>query len=168
IYLFYSFTQFTFNIYFFFFFFFNDTATTEIYTLSLHDALPISRPSNACVPTMMAVPTMPATTPISLRDVAGSCRVIVAVMRKVKIGEVELRMVASPATTSSSAQAIKVNGTTLLRQAWNRNRRQVAPSRGNVSPRQRSTVTRMAPAIRVRAAIKVTGGMVATPSLMKV
>src|SRR5689334_21254333 len=38
----------------FFFFFFNDTATTEIYTLSLHDALPISvtvfvtaAPSNA-------------------------------------------------------------------------------------------------------------------------
>src|SRR3712207_9087039 len=26
-----------------FFFFFNDTATTEIYTLSLHDALPIYR-----------------------------------------------------------------------------------------------------------------------------
>src|SRR3989442_10862963 len=26
------------------FFFFNDTATTEIYTLSLHDALPISSP----------------------------------------------------------------------------------------------------------------------------
>src|SRR2546425_8512481 len=30
------------SIFFFFFFFFNDTATTEIYTLSLHDALPIS------------------------------------------------------------------------------------------------------------------------------
>src|SRR6476660_10113932 len=29
--------------FFFFFFFFNDTATTEIYTLSLHDALPITR-----------------------------------------------------------------------------------------------------------------------------
>src|SRR2546422_11747530 len=28
---------------FLFFFFFNDTATTEIYTLSLHDALPILR-----------------------------------------------------------------------------------------------------------------------------
>src|SRR2546426_12708072 len=27
------------------FFFFNDTATTEIYTLSLHDALPISDPT---------------------------------------------------------------------------------------------------------------------------
>src|SRR5256885_7139683 len=31
----------------FFFFFFNDTATTEIYTLSLHDALPISLSSAA-------------------------------------------------------------------------------------------------------------------------
>src|SRR2546429_8380457 len=29
-----------------FFFFFNDTATTEIYTLSLHDALPISSLAN--------------------------------------------------------------------------------------------------------------------------
>src|SRR6266576_6534802 len=33
--------------FFFLFFFFNDTATTEIYTLSLHDALPIcSQPRN--------------------------------------------------------------------------------------------------------------------------
>src|SRR6266511_5266172 len=31
-----------FYFFFFFFFFFNDTATTEIYTLSLHDALPIA------------------------------------------------------------------------------------------------------------------------------
>src|SRR2546425_8608432 len=30
-------------LYYLSFFFFNDTATTEIYTLSLHDALPISR-----------------------------------------------------------------------------------------------------------------------------
>src|SRR2546426_4031377 len=30
------------------FFFFNDTATTEIYTLSLHDALPICRHSHSC------------------------------------------------------------------------------------------------------------------------
>jgi len=30
-----------------FFFFFNDTATTEIYTLSLHDALPILRNDDA-------------------------------------------------------------------------------------------------------------------------
>src|SRR5215217_7600227 len=31
------------NIFLSFVFFFNDTATTEIYTLSLHDALPIAR-----------------------------------------------------------------------------------------------------------------------------
>src|SRR2546422_451760 len=37
---------------YFFFFFFNDTATTEIYTLSLHDALPIAR--------RRAGPTLPA------------------------------------------------------------------------------------------------------------
>src|SRR5438309_11359002 len=30
-------------------FFFNDTATTEIYTLSLHDALPISNLSTECL-----------------------------------------------------------------------------------------------------------------------
>src|SRR2546430_8259682 len=38
--------------YLFYFFFFNDTATTEIYTLSLHDALPISdsRASNLACP----------------------------------------------------------------------------------------------------------------------
>src|SRR3712207_8743409 len=53
------------------YFFFNDTATTEIYTLSLHDALPISdgarcgagtcrpsrscpRPARCCVPGSMA------------------------------------------------------------------------------------------------------------------
>src|SRR2546430_11435926 len=30
------------------FFFFNDTATTEIYTLSLHDALPICLPRRSC------------------------------------------------------------------------------------------------------------------------
>src|SRR5260370_39781982 len=33
----------TVSLLFSFFFFFNDTATTEIYTLSLHDALPICR-----------------------------------------------------------------------------------------------------------------------------
>src|SRR6266487_6978814 len=39
----------------FFFFFFNDTATTEIYTLSLHDALPISHARAANVPIVVAV-----------------------------------------------------------------------------------------------------------------
>src|SRR2546425_5172888 len=39
-----------------FFFFFNDTATTEIYTLSLHDALPICSPRCAGSP----APSSPA------------------------------------------------------------------------------------------------------------
>src|SRR2546430_15379738 len=37
-----------------FFFFFNDTATTEIYTLSLHDALPISFARSCALPTSHA------------------------------------------------------------------------------------------------------------------
>src|SRR2546430_10491963 len=38
------------------FFFFNDTATTEIYTLSLHDALPISpRAAGCAAPTTRSI-----------------------------------------------------------------------------------------------------------------
>src|SRR6266511_1371264 len=56
---------------FFFFFFCNDTATTEIYTLSLHDALPIWNPEQSNPPGeapphtygvpryCMAIPTTP-------------------------------------------------------------------------------------------------------------
>src|SRR2546429_6429012 len=52
-------------ILFFFFFFFNDTATTEIYTLSLHDALPISclrrfRRTIGCRPCAPAVASYPS------------------------------------------------------------------------------------------------------------
>src|SRR5215467_6144765 len=43
-----------FYFFFFFFFFFNDTATTEIYTLSLHDALPI-RPWVWAVPGLICI-----------------------------------------------------------------------------------------------------------------
>src|SRR5256885_11497757 len=45
-----------------FFFFFNDTATTEIYTLSLHDALPI------CPPRFFACPCFPPFLGISRTD----------------------------------------------------------------------------------------------------
>src|SRR3712207_8024503 len=45
------------------FFFFNDTATTEIYTLSLHDALPISP---RCLPT--GTPINNATYPVQTDD----------------------------------------------------------------------------------------------------
>src|SRR5260221_6532316 len=43
------------------FFFFNDTATTEIYTLSLHDALPISMRGFAYQPSSTAEVTRGAT-----------------------------------------------------------------------------------------------------------
>src|SRR5882724_11497559 len=43
-----------------FFFFFNDTATTEIYTLSLHDALPISSPSPTPLPHWRYAPVSPS------------------------------------------------------------------------------------------------------------
>src|SRR5256712_7738170 len=50
-----------------FFFFFNDTATTEIYTLSLHDALPIcAEPLSrlfASVPHLHATPELKAMCP---------------------------------------------------------------------------------------------------------
>src|SRR6266705_4220825 len=48
------------------FFFFNDTATTEIYTLSLHDALPISRPNNAIA--WCTVRWMPATNAVDRKS----------------------------------------------------------------------------------------------------
>src|SRR6266542_15004 len=43
-------------MFFLVFFFFNDTATTEIYTLSLHDALPIAQPlvENPAFPPMVS------------------------------------------------------------------------------------------------------------------
>src|SRR5258708_35238563 len=47
-------------------FFFNDTATTEIYTLSLHDALPIFRASASTRPLACTRPTAVS----SLRGVA--------------------------------------------------------------------------------------------------
>src|SRR6266511_6190113 len=44
------------NSKFLFLFFFNDTATTEIYTLSLHDALPISAPTSPAAPPPVGLP----------------------------------------------------------------------------------------------------------------
>src|SRR5260221_9919493 len=50
----------------FFFFFFNDTATTEIYTLSLHDALPIF--TSTCAPATIAPPIAIPVTPSQAID----------------------------------------------------------------------------------------------------
>src|SRR2546429_4542633 len=59
-----------------FFFFFNDTATTEIYTLSLHDALPISPCRRPCpFPPTATFPTPMKLCPQVSRKTAGcKCR----------------------------------------------------------------------------------------------
>src|SRR6266568_8229451 len=70
---------------FFIFFFFNDTATTEIYTLSLHDALPVSPladrksftaasffPSSAC---LVPASAFPATLTASARNALSAARI---------------------------------------------------------------------------------------------
>src|SRR6185503_10136827 len=102
------------------------------------------------------------------RDVTASWRVIANVRKNVNIGAVELRMVATPASRVLDPQATIVHGMTLLRQAWNRKRRQVAASMGILTPRQRMMASSSNPAISVRHAIRVTGGMVAAPTRMKV
>src|SRR6266852_1782171 len=48
------------SLLFSFFFFFNDTATTEIYTLSLHDALPICWRCSAAIRGYAKSPAPPA------------------------------------------------------------------------------------------------------------
>src|SRR3712207_8997768 len=56
------------------FFFFNDTATTEIYTLSLHDALPISATPTAPRPRFSRSPRTPRARPPSRRFRTASTR----------------------------------------------------------------------------------------------
>src|SRR3712207_7233566 len=56
------------NIGFNFFFFFKDTATTEIYTLSLHDALPIWRTGAQSTRLGRRRPGRPAPCPRRARD----------------------------------------------------------------------------------------------------
>src|SRR3712207_9241518 len=58
------------------FFFFNDTATTEIYTLSLHDALPIS-----CPATDARGPGMSASTGDGIWDLTVADRLLVEAKR---------------------------------------------------------------------------------------
>src|SRR3712207_9397761 len=59
------------------FFFFNDTATTEIYTLSLHDALPIC--SSGSHSSVAGCPTRPHSHPTG--GSGGCCRATLSVRR---------------------------------------------------------------------------------------
>src|SRR6266480_7573427 len=61
--------------FFFFFFFFNDTATTEIYTLSLHDALPTHQPVEQLA-SFRAMPGLITIRPADANEVVEAWRVI--------------------------------------------------------------------------------------------
>src|SRR5258705_12100678 len=58
-------------LYNFTFFFFNDTATTEIYTLSLHDALPICSTGVVMTPGLSSASKLPNTASLTLRASSG-------------------------------------------------------------------------------------------------
>src|SRR5438445_13363751 len=69
--MFLSFILFFIYLFFSFFFFFNDPATTEIYTLSLHDALPICnlpRPTSDCCSTRSTATRRSTPAAIGSRD----------------------------------------------------------------------------------------------------
>src|SRR3989441_5190921 len=82
--------------FFFFFFFFNDTATTEIYTLSLHDALPISRNTpkviggitETCRRVAVAIygPAIERLVPVSSTEAAELVKILENTFRSVNIG----------------------------------------------------------------------------------
>src|SRR2546422_5093618 len=65
------------------FFFFNDTATTEIYTLSLHDALPIF--AGLVLSLIAAAPVAAEPTPVSLIHIDGVINPVT--MRLVELDE---------------------------------------------------------------------------------
>src|SRR6478735_7672055 len=80
---------------FFFFFFFNDTATTEIYTLSLHDALPISSaPPGCCSP----APARASSCPTSSRseehtsELQSPCNLVCRLLLEKKKDQVEIAL----------------------------------------------------------------------------
>jgi hypothetical protein len=77
-------------------------------------------------------------------------------------------MVAKPASTERSAHAISVKGTTLFNNACTKKRRHTAGSRGIGTRRTLIQSKSADPAISVLAAMSVSGGIVATPILMKV
>src|SRR6266511_6326519 len=82
------------DIFHLFFFFFNDTATTEIYTLSLHDALPISHRQR--VP--FVYPTLPFALPFARSEEHTSelpsrenlvCRLLLEKKKKIGFGSLK-------------------------------------------------------------------------------
>src|SRR3712207_9142247 len=94
-----------------FFFFFNDTATTEIYTLSLHDALPILT-DPAVREKAMASSALPAgpTDPVLLEEALAELERMVGlepVKRQVKADRKSTRLNSSHANISYAVFCLK-------------------------------------------------------------
>src|SRR2546426_4846137 len=86
-------------LFIFFFFFFNDTATTEIYTLSLHDALPIFRHAHReCV--TVSVDKVDFREPIHVRD-------LVTAMARVNLDRKSTRLNSSHLVISYAVFCLK-------------------------------------------------------------
>src|SRR6267154_3433733 len=104
--------------FFFFFFFFNDTATTEIYTLSLHDALPIPRSARPATASRNSMAVNDVTSVIA-KGAQGQATVIATSTRLAagKGNEVWMRvmMLAPSASTSMSVTVLGDADMTLMR-----------------------------------------------------
>src|SRR6266850_1222674 len=108
-------------ILFFFFFFFNDTATTEIYTLSLHDALPISFRNAVYAFMSNGLPLLARCQPSIF-----ACKVSRTASNSAFFGARFSRMAASPAQNASgeipvfgvASLAIKSNKTGAIFNPW--------------------------------------------------
>src|SRR4030067_2262979 len=87
-----------------FFFFFNDTATTEIYTLSLHDALPISPVPVAAPRSFWPARSSPAPSPIRSEEHTSElqslaylvCRLLLEKKEIYQYGEFYIRIFTNP------------------------------------------------------------------------
>src|SRR5256885_13191208 len=96
-----------------FFFFFNDTATTEIYTLSLHDALPISAATAAGSARRTAPPAAGLAPPPHARseehtsELQSPCNLVCRLLlekKKKKHNKLQHKLIASPLPTTSNVQ----------------------------------------------------------------
>src|SRR5260221_9840984 len=91
------------------FFFFNDTATTEIYTLSLHDALPISpttRPTPTCC---CAMPTRPCRSEEHTSELQSHsdlvCRLLLEKKKKYSSGHIRSHLEHIPGISCSGTES---------------------------------------------------------------
>src|SRR3712207_7045173 len=87
------------------FFFFNDTATTEIYTLSLHDALPICRPARAGGPQRHGL--LPRRRAVWLRRIGGGDRGVLGALRSRRRDRKSTRLNSSHANISYAVFCLK-------------------------------------------------------------